>query len=113
MSGFEGRVFLTKAEYDTYLRRMPVRYIRKKHDNLCAVCGLPGTVDNPLQHSHRVGFHQGIKRFGLTPDYLDGHSNIVSAHRSLCNARAEMADQEVLEYLQNQGLTLPDHLVTP
>jgi len=110
MSGFEGRIFLEQAEYETYLRRMPVRYIRKKHDAVCAVCGLPPTADNPLQHSHRIGFHQGIKRFGLTPDYLDGHENIRSAHRRACNAETEMSDAEVLTYLHSLGLALPSYL---
>ena len=113
MSGFDGRIFLTEAEYQTYLRRMPVRYIRKKHAPVCAVCGLPGTTDNPLQHSHLIGFHRGITRFGLTPDYLDGHNNIVSAHRTTCNAKAEMSDAEVLTHLEGLGLTLPAYLVTP
>ena len=113
MSGFEGRTFLEKAEYETYMRRMPVRYISKKHEGVCAVCGLPGTTDNPLQHSHRIGFHQGIKRFGLTPDFLDSRSNIRSAHRKQCNAKVEMSDIEVLAFLQGLGLSLPDYLITP
>ena len=27
--GFDGRVFLTEAEHQTYLRRKPVRFVRK------------------------------------------------------------------------------------
>ena len=113
MPGFDGRVFLTQAEYETYMRRMPVRYIKKKHSDVCAVCGRVGTASNPLQHSHRIGFQQGIKKFGLTPDFLDELSNVVSAHRTACNAKAELSDAEVLRWLAANGHTLPDYLVTP
>lgn len=110
MPGFDGRMFLTQAEYETYMRRMPVRYIKKKHSEVCAVCGLEGTPNNPLQHSHRIGFQQGIKKFGLTPDFLDELSNVVSAHRAACNAKAELSDSEVLRWLTANGHKLPDYL---
>ncbi len=110
MPGFDGRVFLEDYEWATYARRMPVRYIKKTHDNCCAVCGKPGTADNPLQHSHRIGFNVGIKKFGLTPDFLDSHNNILSAHRKSCNQAVEMSEQQVLEFIKELGYELPAYL---
>jgi len=93
--GFDGRVFLLKSEWDTYLRRMPVRFIRKSHSDTCHLCNLPGTPDNPLQHSHLIGFAVGIRKYGLTPDFLDSPTNIVSAHRRTCNKSVELTDTEI------------------
>ena len=39
--GFDGRRFLTEEEWRTYLRRKPVRYIRKAVSEACEVCGKP------------------------------------------------------------------------
>lgn len=89
-SGFEGRVFLEECEWRTYVRRMPVRYIRKSHATVCEVCGLPPSKDNPLQHSHIIGFKLGVLDLALTPDFLDSHDNIISAHKRGCNSQAEL-----------------------
>lgn len=110
-SGFGNRMFLDEAEWRTYLRRMPVRYIKKKHSPVCDVCGLPPFADNPLQHSHRIGFNVGIRKLGLTPDFLDSDQNIVSAHRKVCNASAEMSHAKALQWLEGVG-ELPTYVVT-
>lgn len=110
---FDGRTFLHQFEWETYLRRMPVRYIKKTHEAVCCVCGLPGTKDKPLEHAHVIGFNVGIRKFGLTPEYLDSHQNIRSAHRGLCNRKVEVPEQEVAEALKKAGITsLPDYLKT-
>ena len=63
--GFDGRVFLLDSEYETYMRRMPVRYIRHKISNVCAICGKEATKDNPLEKAHLIPFNAGIKSTGL------------------------------------------------
>ena len=97
--GFDGRIFLLDAEYDTYMRRMPVRYIRHKVSNVCTICGKEGTKDNPIEKAHRIPFNKGIKTYRLTPDFLDRQENIVAAHRQICNKSAELTDQQILEIL--------------
>ena len=52
--GFDGRRFLTASEWKTYLRRRPVRYIRKGKRAVCEICGRAGTPDDPLQNAHRI-----------------------------------------------------------
>ena len=108
--GFDGRQFLTEDEWRTYLRRMPVRYIKKSHDDVCSVCGYPGEPGNPLEHSHRIGFRIGIVEFGLTPDFLDSHENIVSAHKRGCNSKAEMNNVEIANHLRKYGLSKPSYI---
>ncbi len=94
-SGFDGRVFLADAEHETYMRRMPVRYVKHKKAALCCVCGLPGTATNPLENAHRVPFGVGVRRFRLTPDYLDSAENIVTAHKARCNKACELSEEEI------------------
>ena len=96
---FDGRVFLLDHEWATYLRRLPVRYIRRKHTELCHRCGLPASPDNPLQHSHLIPFVSGIRTHRLTPDFLDSEHNIVSAHRKVCNKGVELQHDQILEML--------------
>ena len=96
---FDGRVFLTTAEWETYLRRMPVRYIKRHHSATCHLCGLPSEEGNPLQHSHLIPFNSGVKKYKLTPDFLDSEHNIVSAHRSGCNKGVEMAPDEIEDFV--------------
>jgi len=110
--GFNGRVFLTDAEWQTYMRRMPVRYIRKPHGEACTLCGLPASGDNPLEHSHRIPFKLGIVMFHLTPEYLDGEHNIVSAHKRTCNKGVEMSPDEISAYLTAAGLTPPKYTLS-
>lgn len=78
--GFGGRMFLDEAEWLTYCKRKPVRYIRTPKTAACQVCGLPGSVDNPLHNAHIIGFDVGVIELGMTPDFLDSEKNIVTAH---------------------------------
>jgi hypothetical protein len=88
--GFDGRQFLLEAEWTTYRRRKPVRYIRKPKASMCEVCGRPGTADNPLQNAHGIGFDVGVIDLALTPEYLDSDENIKTAHRKTCNQAVEL-----------------------
>ena len=67
-TGFDRRIFLTAAEWDTFCRRKPVRYIRKSKERVCQVCGLPATPGNPLQNAHIISFDVGVIDLALTPD---------------------------------------------
>jgi hypothetical protein len=112
-SGFDGRVFLTDAEFETYKRRPPVRYSYKGHprtvDNLCEVCGLPPLVGNVLQSSHKIPFIKGVQIFGLTPEWLDLPQNLVWAHRVTCNKSVEIPQSEVIAYLASEyGIKHPN-----
>ena len=107
MSGFDGRMFLTQPEWETYMRRMPVRFIKKAHSGVCVVCGKPAEQGNPLEHSHLIGFSVGVKKFALSPDFLDSDSNIKSAHKRGCNAALELKTARVADYLKSQGHILP------
>lgn len=109
--GFNDRIFLTKQEWQTYIRRMPVRYIRKRKKELCEICGKPQSKDNTFELSHIIGFKIGFVYFGLTPNFLDGDENIVTAHKRLCNSKAEITHQEICKRLKSLGIDkLPDFL---
>ena len=109
--GFDGRTFLFEEEWRTYRRRKPVRYIRKPFTHECEVCGHCVERDNPFQNAHRIGFDLGIVHLALTPEFLDGDTNIVTAHRKLCNKKAELDIQGAMKLLMNQGETsLPSFL---
>ncbi len=109
--GFNERMFLTKAEWETYKRRMPVRYIKKKKQKSCEVCGKPEKEDNPFENSHIIGFGLGIIYLGLTPEYIDSHENIVCAHRKKCNSKAELDLHESCRNLKSCGVkSLPGYL---
>jgi hypothetical protein len=110
--GFGNSVFLTESEWKTFLKRKPVRFIKKKHTDFCAVCGLSATIQNPFQHSHIIPFDMGIVDLALTPDFLDNHQNIVSAHRSICNKQVELSIKEAVDRLKSMGLILPNFLPT-
>ena len=108
--GFGGRVFLLEHEWLTYMRRMPVRYIRRKYSDTCAICGKPAEADNPLEHSHIIGFLVGVRDFGLTPEYLDSEANTVCAHKRICNAKAEKSQEDVSVFLAAAGHQPPEYL---
>ena len=109
--GFKGRDFLTKAEWQTYLKRMPVRYIKKKKTEVCEICQKPPTKNNPLENSHRIPFRRGIVEFALTPDFLDDYTNIISAHKRKCNKSAELNNYEICKMLKMMNIhELPDFL---
>src|SRR5688572_8091024 len=76
--GFNGRMFLEEAEWLTYCRRKPVRYIRRPRATTCWLCHSMGSPYNPLQSAHRIGFDVGVIELGLTPEFLDSEENIVT-----------------------------------
>jgi len=109
--GFNGEVFLTKEQWDTYRKRMPVRYISKKKKGLCDVCGEQSKENNPIQNAHKIGFGLGILYLGLTPEYVDEDENIMSAHRTKCNKSVELDLEGSCRQLKNAGIIkLPNYL---
>jgi hypothetical protein len=88
--GFEGRTFLHEAEWLTYRRRKPVRYIRRPRADRCSLCPKPASPNNPLQSAHIISFDMGVIELGLTPDFLDSEKNILTAHRRTCNKGCEL-----------------------
>jgi len=98
---FDGRVFLTEAEHQTYLRRMPVRFTKFDRSQNCCICGLPGTPENPIQAAHVIGFNYGVKLLRLTPDYLDSPENLKPVHRSTCNKSVELSIEAAIELVKN------------
>lgn len=109
--GFDGRMFLDEAEWRTYCRRKPVRYIRRPRAPVCQVCPLPGSPDNPLQSAHIIGFDVGVIDLGMTPEFLDSDENIVTAHRRTCNRQSELDLQGALIRLRALGVKeLPKYL---
>lgn len=97
--GFDGKKFLTDDEWKCYLRRLHVRYIKKKKDAICCICGLPASAGKPLENAHKIPFAVGIRKYKLTPDYLDGDDNIVTAHRGMCNKKCELSHKEILDLI--------------
>jgi len=109
--GFNGKIFLTKEQWDTYRKRMPVRYISKKKKTLCEICGKQSEKNNPIQNAHKIGFRLGILYLGLTPEYVDKDENIVSAHKTKCNKSAELDLESSCRQLKNAGISeLPNYL---
>lgn len=109
--GFEGRTFLIEQEWHTFCRNLPVRYIPKKKESKCFICGKSETSDNKFDNSHLIGFKIGIIYLGLTPEYVNSHANIVTAHRKSCNKKSEKKLAESMRILIKSGVkTLPDYL---
>jgi hypothetical protein len=112
-AGFDGRIFLTKEEWQTYRRRKPVRYVRdrvKSVPRACEVCGNTGNEKNPIQAAHRVPFTLGVIIFGFTPDWLDRPENLAWACRTKCNKQLEWDSEKIKLYLQDRGYVLPSYL---
>jgi len=104
-------MFLDEAEWRTYCRRKPVRYIRRPKDTACKVCGEVGTAENPLQSAHIIRFDLGVIDLGLTPEFLDSDKNIITAHRCTCNKQAELNLQGSIARLRELGIKeLPQYL---
>lgn len=109
--GFDGRTFLTEAEWLTYLRRKPVRYIKKEKAAICEVCGEPPNGEDTLQNAHKIGFDLGVIRLALTPEFLDKHENISTAHKKKCNRKVELDIEDAIRQLMTSGITsLPEFL---
>ena len=87
--GFDGKTFLTEAEWNTYRRKRSVRYADSDMTK-CFDCGKPETKGNELQNAHRIGHAIGIDHVGLTPEALLRDYNIVKAHKKKCNAAVEL-----------------------
>ncbi|WP_433955106.1 hypothetical protein [Janibacter indicus] len=101
--GYGDRVFLTDSEHETYLRRMPVRYARRGLAGIpevCHVCGEPAVDGNPLQAAHRVPFNAGVRRWRLTPTWLDRPGNLRWAHRQRCNRLVELSEKDIEELVE-------------
>jgi hypothetical protein len=104
-------MFLDEAEWLTYCRRKPVRYIRRPRATACQLCGLSRSPDNPLQSAHLIGFDVGVIDLGLTPEFLDSDKNIVTAHRRTCNNAVKLDLQGSMVRLRELGVVeLPQHL---
>ncbi|MBI4311927.1 MAG: hypothetical protein HY681_09105 [Chloroflexi bacterium] len=103
---FDGRTFLTEAEWMTYRRRNPVRYIPKPTADCCVACGKLGTESNPLQNAHRIPFTKGVVDLALTPEFLDRDHNIVTAHRKGCNQGMELDLDGSIRMLQELGVAV-------
>ncbi len=97
-------MFLTEAEWQTYCRRKPVRYIRKDKDATCHICGNAATAENPFQNAHIISFDMGIIELALTPEYLDSDANIVTAHRTGCNKATELDLTAAMAHLRASGV---------
>jgi hypothetical protein len=109
--GFEGRTFLEEAEWHTYRRRRPVRYIRRPRATVCIFCGDEESPENPLQSAHIIGFDVGVIELGLTPEFLDSDENIATAHRRTCNRSVDLGLQGSMVRLRNLGVEeLPAYL---
>ncbi len=102
--GFDGRKFLTEEEWQTYRRRKPVRYIRRRHLDACEICGLAADESNPFQHAHKIGFDLGIIQLALTPEFLDSNINTVTAHGRPCNRAAELDIKKSMNFLLSLGV---------
>lgn len=111
LEGFDGRAWLTVAEWETYRRRPAVRYpqnlrpaVVERDGEGCKICR--SDDERPIQLAHRVPFKMGLVDFGLTPDWLDGVDNLRLAHRGACNDRVECSFGEVPHLLASLGLDL-------
>ena len=96
MNKFDDRVFLLPHEHETYMRRMPVRYVKHKLSETCWVCGEKATSTNPFERAHLIPFNAGVKHYRLTPDFLDSAHNIVTTHRQVCNKAAELSHEQIV-----------------
>lgn len=103
--GFKGRMFLTKEEHETYLKRYPVRYVSsslKGEEKVCSVCGSVDKSD--IQVCHKIPFIKGVTKYRLTPEYLDRKENLVYACKKTCNKSVEWNNDQIEAFLkQNEG----------
>jgi hypothetical protein len=60
--------------------------------------------ENPLWAAHRIHALNGVRYFGLTPDFLDDPKKLVWAHRRVCNRKAELGFAGTLVYLWQNGV---------
>lgn len=108
---FDGAIWLTPEQWDTYRRCPPVRYVRetllKARKNvgraICDYCHIEDDLTE-LQACHRIGFTVGVVDWGLTPDWVNQEHNLALAHRKVCNASLELTPGEVVERLTQLGV---------
>lgn len=113
--GFEGRAWLTEAEWATYRRKVAVRYNRSKRatvvsrpGDLCFTCGEAAVEGHKMQLAHRIPCRVGVIDWGLTPDWLDHVDNLCLAHSGACNHAAELTTSEIAKFLRASGLDLAE-----
>ncbi len=71
----------------------------------------PEKEDNKFENSHIIGFGLGIIYLGLTPEYVDSHDNIITAHKKICNSKAELGLIGSCRELKNKGIkSIPTYL---
>lgn len=81
-----------------------MRYIKKEKLTACEVCGKEEEKDNKFQNAHKIGFGLGIIELALTPEFIDGDRNIVTAHRNVCNSGAELDIIASMRFLLSIGI---------
>ncbi len=109
--GFAGRIFLSKEEWVTFCRVLPVRYIKKSKQKICNVCGLHESQENIFHNSHVIPFALGVTHLGLTPDYVNSDENIVTAHKKDCNKESELDLRGCIGFLKRNGVkAIPEYL---
>lgn len=114
--GFEGRVWLTASEWETFRRRVAVRYPQRSRPKVverdgcrCSVCGLDAADGRPkIQLAHRVPFKIGVVDWGRTPDWLDGIENLFLAHAGGCNDQVELQRSAIPAHLRSLGHRLDE-----
>lgn len=113
--GFEGRAWLTEAEWGTYRRRVAVRYneskratVASRQGGMCFTCGEAPLEGHKMQLAHRVPFRVGVIDWGLTPDWLDRADNLCLTHAGACNHAAELTASEIAKLLRASGFNLAD-----
>lgn len=112
--GYGDRVWLSVEEWQTYRKRVAVRYPQKSRPDVeardgdhCSVCGKRDDEgERRIQLAHRVPFRIGVVDWGLTPDWLDDVNNLCLAHQGACNNKAEIRKKEIPTHLQELGLNL-------
>ena len=103
--------FLTPSDHAAFCRwDVPRRNVRGKIEKggACFVCGKPAPKCEG-HVSHRVPYRLGIKKYGLTPAWLNRPENLVWAHIT-CNGHAEIPDAEISDHLVQHGLELPSYI---
>ncbi|MDY3128089.1 MAG: hypothetical protein SOW59_08225 [Corynebacterium sp.] len=112
---FDGAIWLTPEQWDTYRRCPPVRYVRQTllssiasdSQETCGVC-LTKAPLSELQVAHRVGFTVGVIDWGLTPDWLNQSDNLMIAHRKVCNSAFELTPSDIARKLVELGIDYND-----
>lgn len=95
---------------ENLFKKKACKILKKEKNTVCIVCGLSESDDLPMQNAHVIGLDMGIIDLGLTPDFLDSDSNIVTAHRGVCNQDCELNLYDAMVKLKSLGLSIPQYL---